>query len=483
MQAILLAAGTSNRFKTEKTKLIAPICGKEMITYPLQLLSRMNIPTTVVVGFQSDSLIDVIQKQDIYVVYVHQKEQQGTGHAVMSTQSEWDSEYILIMNGDMPLVTEDILESLYAKQRAQDAVVSIVIAHHDDPYTQYNRIKVTNDSVIIAEPSTEVDEDSYINTGIYIIKRSFLELYMVQNLFNDESMQEWHFSDIIMVANKMQQKIVTLTVPFDSVRDVNTMQDIWAVEQIKRAEIIKYWMNRGVRFTSAQTTVVDVDVTIEKGTLIGSGVHLLRGSTIGQDCVVDAFSIIENSVIADRVRVLSHSVINNSTIAAEVQVGPFAHIAFSSIDEKTIIGNFVEVNRTTIGVQTKAKHLTYLGDAHVGSKVNIGAGTITCNHNSVRKQKTIIEDNVYVGSNNSLVAPVTVGAYAFTAAGSIITDNVPAQALAIARSRQVNKLDYAPLIRARALAEVEELKKEQTPESCDTGTTFKGATLDHNSFI
>jgi bifunctional UDP-N-acetylglucosamine pyrophosphorylase/glucosamine-1-phosphate N-acetyltransferase len=222
------------------------------------------------------------------------------------------------------------------------------------------------------------------------------------------------------------------------------------MEQIKQAELINYWIAQGVRFIAAHTVQIDHDVHIGSGTIIDANVHLKRASKLGAGVIVHPFSIIDHSVLEDEAEIYAHSIIKNSHIGARAKIGPFAHVTENSIiQEGAIIGNFVEVKRSTIGKKSKAKHLAYLGDATLGNGVNIGAGTITCNHDGVQKHATIIKDGAYVGSNNTLVAPLTIEENAFTAAGSTITASVPQDALAIGRARQVIKEGYAKKLRAK----------------------------------
>ena len=208
-------------------------------------------------------------------------------------------------------------------------------------------------------------------------------------------------------------------------------------------------MNNGVQFLAPQTVILDVDVTIGMGTVIGVGVRLKHGSKVGAFCSLE-HSYTSASVFEDNVTILPYCVITNSVIQKHATIGPFAHVRNNSIcKENSVIGNFVEVNKTVIGESSKAKHLSYLGNATVGAEVNIGAGTITCNYDGFNKHETHIEDKVFVGSNTALVAPVTLEENSIIAAGSVITENVPANALAIARSRQVTKKEYAHHIRTR----------------------------------
>ncbi len=265
--------------------------------------------------------------------------------------------------------------------------------------------------------------------------------------------------------------VQALSVPFDDVRGVNTLQELWEVEQIKRSELIKHWMLRGVRFELAQSIHLDIDIEIGAGSFIGTGVHLLRGTKIGEECFLGAFSILANSQVGDGSTVHSHSVIQDSSIGCNVHVGPFARIRENGvIGDNAEIGNFVEVKNSTIGDKSKAKHLSYIGDAHIGSQVNIGAGTITCNYDGARKYKTIIEDNVFVGSNNTLVAPLHIGKESYTAAGSIITKDVPSESLAIGRARQENKIGYARELREKLASQ-----KDLANEDDDLSFNFRGA--------
>lgn len=466
LQAIVLAGG-NNTQTTRKTMLVEKICGKEMILYPTTLLTQLRIPTTVVVGYQKELIVEAITNQHDTITFAVQEEQHGTGHAIVCTQNLWHHDYILIMNGDIPLVTPEIIATLYKQHVQSEAQISFVMAHNSDPLSlSYGRVVKDNEYMQIIEPHVfngDLHEHCCINAGIYLVNRTFLQNHL-HEIRKCENKHVFYITDLVRIASEKKYPITTISVPFDIIRGINTYQELWAVEHIKRAELIKYWMDRGVRFSAAQTVHLDIDVTIGQGCFIGSGVHLLQGTIIGNNCTIEPFSIITQSVIEDYTTIHANSVISHSHIGMQAQIGPFAHIRNSTqIGSQAIIGNFVEVKQSIIGEQTRAKHLTYLGDAEIGSHVNIGAGTITCNHNGNVKQKTIIKDNAYVGSNNSLVAPVTIENNAYTAAGSVITQNVPANALAIARSRQTNKLDYyAQKLREKNNKEKKENNNDQT---------------------
>lgn len=441
-QAVILAGGKSTRFNTGRTKLAEKICGQELILYATKLFESLSLATTVVVGYQDELIRSIITKHHQTVQFAKQVAQLGSWDALACSHDLWNHENILIMNGDMPLVTKDIITQLITTHHEQNADVSFVIAHYNEPSSSYGRI-VTKDGIVSIVEAKEFTQDPHeyccINAGIYLVKKEFL-LSQMNAITRNELSNEFYLTDLIKNASLSGKKVVTVTAPFDRIRGINTLEELWACEQIKRSELIKYWMNNGVRFSGAQNSHIDVSVTIGAGTVIECGVHLRGTTTIGCAAYIGEFSSIENSILQDTVTVYSHSVIKESFLESGSCVGPFAHLRdHTTIKSNAEIGNFVEVKNSTIGTKSKAKHLSYLGDATVGNEVNIGAGTITANYDGVQKHKTIINDGAYIGCNTSIIAPVTVGADSLVAAGSVITDNVPDHALAIARSRQTIK--------------------------------------------
>jgi bifunctional UDP-N-acetylglucosamine pyrophosphorylase/glucosamine-1-phosphate N-acetyltransferase len=448
VQAIILGAGKSSRFNSNKTKLAEPICGQPMILFTTKLLAHLAIETTVVVGHEKEVVENIISNEHgDAITFIAQEQQLGTGHALACTEKHWTKDNILIINGDMPLVTEHIITNLYTQHTEKNATISFVTTCNPEPTGKaYGRVVTTENNIAIVEAKDftgNPQEHCCINAGIYLIKKDFLQNYITELKSNNAS-NEFYITDLIAIASNNGKNVTTISAPFDTIRGINTLQELWAAEQIKRSELINHWMDNGVRFSLAQNVHIDLNVTIGQGTFIECGVHLRGITAIGKNCHIYEFSSLENATLEDNVTVYSHSVINNSHIQSDTKVGPFAHVHKNSIlGKSTTIGNFVEVKNCTLGAHTKAKHLTYLGDATIGSCVNIGAGTITCNYNGVTKERTTIKNNAFIGSNNSLVAPVTVGENAFTAAGSTITTDVPDNALAIARAQQTNKPNYA----------------------------------------
>lgn len=455
IQAIIFAAGKSTRFNTGKTKLVEKICGQELIIYPLKILQKLTIPTTVVVGYQKDLITQTVERHCNTIQFVEQTEQLGTGHATKMTRHIWDHKYILLMKGDVPLITAKMIQDLFEQHIQTDATLTFITAHNDNPTGfSYGRVYKTDDNKVHIIRPHEIAKEKLqdyccINGGIMIANRDFLETAVDQVTRRGHS-NEFHMSDFINIATAENKKVSMVDVPFDYVRGINNFQELWAAEQIKRAELIRHWMDKGVRFITPQSAHVELNVQIGTGTFIGCGVHLLAGTKIGKDCVINSSSMIENATIGDKVTIHPHTIVRGATIHSHAQVGPFAHIQEgTTIGEHSEVGNFVEVKRTTIGTHTKAKHLSYLGDATIGSRVNIGAGSITCNYDGKQKHATIIKDYVFIGTNNSLVAPVTIHERAFTAAGSVITQDVPEDALAIGRARQVNKEGFSKRNRAK----------------------------------
>lgn len=452
VQAIVLAAGKSSRFKTGTTKLAYTLCGKEMVLYPLTMLQQLSLPTTMVVGYQKEILKDIVEKAQLTVTFVEQQEQKGTGHAVTLTKDQWSADHILVMNGDVPLVTAELIQQLIEKHCENNAVVSCIVSHNADPsLTGYGRV-ITKDGITSIVEAKDFTGDPTatccVNAGIYMFKRSFLEQYTEQLTPNNNA-KELYLTDLIGIASKAGLPLELVYAPFDMTRGINTLKELWTAEHIKRSELIAYWMDRGVQFTAAQTVHLDSDITIGAGTRVEAGVQITAGSHIGENCTIGAHALLHNAVLAAHVTIKPHSMVYDSTVATQAEIGPFAHIRNnSSIGAQSVIGNFVEISRSTVAEKTKIKHLAYAGDAHIGSHVNIGAGTIIANYNGVAKNKTVIEDHVFIGSNNCLIAPVTIAQHAMTAAGSTITEDVPENALAIARARQVNKEGYAHKVRS-----------------------------------
>lgn len=472
VQAIILAAGKSQRLKTGRTKLLEPINGQAMILYQTKLLEHLSVPTTLVVGYQKDLIQQLIIKEHgaKAFLFVEQFEQKGTGDALKCTQHLWLKDHILIMNGDVPLITEEVIELLHAKHLATNATITFITSH-DEGNSGYGKVVRRENRIMIVERTDYQlqlqGESCCINAGIYLFKKSFLQAY-IDKLIPNSLTGEYYITELIAIASGASLLVETVHVPFDRIRGINTQEELAATEQINRADIIRFWMEQGVRFIAPQNTYVDVMVKIGKGSTINPGVHLLGKTQIGEQVIIEPFAIINNSVIESKVFIKAHSVIEHSTIGQEATIGPFAFCRNNThVATLGAIGSFVECKNAHIDIGSKAKHLSYLGDVSIGKGVNIGGGTIVANHNGVEKNPTVIQDNVYVGANSVLVAPVILEEKSFIAAGSTITNDVPKETLAIARSRQVNKLGYAVKLRSRKVKSIQALETDQILDGID----------------
>lgn len=453
IQAIVLAAGKSSRFKSPKTKLSHKLCGKEIVTFPLQILSNLKIPTIMVVGYKKEELKTIVDNHKFdNISYCEQTKQLGTGHAVQCTQTLLTGNDILIINADMPLITQDIIEDIINKHKKSNATISFIISYNNNTNNSYGRVIKTNNKVEIIEAKDLKEQNKdlanykYINAGIYIIKKDFLKK-AIDSLEKSVTTSELYITDLVKKASDIGLTVNTIEVNLNFIRGINTQQELLEASQIKKHAIINDLMSNGVTFTDPESVTIDFDTQIKPGTTIESNVKLTNGTYIGSECTIESGSNISNSHIEDFITIKQNSIVHDSTIKNSAQIGPFAHIRKNSIiSEYANIGNFVEISNSTIGKYTKAKHLAYIGSSQIGSKVNIGAGTVTCNYNGFTKNITIIKDNAFIGSNCSLVAPITIGENAIVGAGSVITKNVPDNALAIERNDQVIKNDYAKIL-------------------------------------
>lgn len=302
LQAILLAAGGSTRFNTDKTKLGYDICGQKMIIRALSPMITHDIPTTVVVGHQKEDVTQIITEAEIpHISFVEQKERLGTGHAVLVTQKFWQADHILVMNGDMPLVTPEVIKQLWQTHLHNNATISIATTYCVDPEIAYGRIVETEGKVEVIEAKhfTEAITDyPYVNAGIYLIRRDFLEIYL-PHVQQNRVTKEFYITDLIKLASDNGYTITTSEAPFETIHGVNTLKQLAHVEQVKRTELIEHWMKQGVHFIMPHTVHIDEQVTIGKGTVIGAGVQLHGNTHIGTNCTIEPYCILENAVITD----------------------------------------------------------------------------------------------------------------------------------------------------------------------------------------
>jgi bifunctional UDP-N-acetylglucosamine pyrophosphorylase / glucosamine-1-phosphate N-acetyltransferase len=491
--AILMAAGQGTRMRSKLVKVLHPIAGRPMLGYGLELASRCAGEAVVaVIGHQAAKVKAAIEAQYASghaapsmpvrekgltahvkagrgstspeaprVLIAEQAEQLGTGHAVMQARTVFErtrggpAETFLILNGDTPLLSETTVRDLIRLHQADGAAVTLLTARIDDA-KGYGRIVRQHGAegrvarIVEERDASEVERAiREINVGTYVVDGAFL-FKALDELRPQNAQQEYYLTDIVELAVRQGRQVSALVAPnADEALGINTRQQLAAAERIVRGHINARWMAAGVTLRDPERTWIDADVEIGQDTVLYPNVTLEGRTQIGQDCVIHSHTRIVDSVLGDRVTVQDSCVIREARLESDNTVGPFAHLRPGAVLRRSAkVGNFVEIKKAELGEGTKANHLSYLGDARIGKDVNIGAGTITCNYDGFKKHETIIEDEVFVGSDTQFVAPVTVGRGAIIAAGSTITTDVPANALSIARSQQVNRDGWAAKRRA-----------------------------------
>ena len=352
--AVVIAAGRSSRFKGPTNKLLAPLCGRPLLYYPLKALTQCGVSVNVVVGAQADFIKQSIKDLAIShkISFSHQVQPRGTGDAVASSFAAWDeADHIVVVNGDMPLVSSDVVKHLMHQHMATRATVSFVTSAVLNP-TGYGRVVVDVHGTRIIEEKDCTNEErliSKINAGLYIFKRDFLEEALP--LLNSQNASgEFYLTDLVGRASQRGHVVTTVSVPFETVQGVNTIEEFWTVEHTLRSQLVRQWVERGVIFDNPSNLHLDVDVMIGANTRIGTGVLLLRGTVIGSDSVVSPFSILAHATVGNHTSIKSHTVIQDSVVGNECIVGPFVRIKNNSvIKDNVAIESFVELTGCTLG--------------------------------------------------------------------------------------------------------------------------------------
>ncbi|WP_269318566.1 bifunctional UDP-N-acetylglucosamine diphosphorylase/glucosamine-1-phosphate N-acetyltransferase GlmU [Exiguobacterium sp. KJ 601] len=444
--AVILAAGKGTRMKSKLYKVLHPVLGKPMVEHVVDQLDQIGVSRQIViVGHGAEAVQDTLGTR---VEYAVQEEQLGTGHAVQMAEAELagKSGATLVVCGDTPLLTAETLEALLAHHEAQQAKVTVLTAIADDA-TGYGRVVRGEDGnvtkVVEHKDASEAElAINEINTGTYVFDNELL-FNALKQVGNNNAQGEYYLPDVISIAKEAGEVVAAHTAPtFDETIGVNDRVALSQAEAIMRKRTNERLMREGVTFMDPASTYISPDVVIGSDTVIYPGTVILGKTTIGSECVIGPNSDIRNSVIEDHA-VVRQSVVTNSRIGEAAQVGPFAHLRQQAVlGANTRVGNFVEIKKSTFGDGAKASHLSYIGDASIGERVNLGCGSITVNYDGKNKFETVVEDDAFVGCNVNLIAPVKVGKGAIVAAGSTITSDVPEEALAIARERQTNKEGY-----------------------------------------
>jgi bifunctional UDP-N-acetylglucosamine pyrophosphorylase/glucosamine-1-phosphate N-acetyltransferase len=453
---IILAAGKGTRMKSDLVKVLHPLLGLPMLSYPIELsLSGIKAEKTiVVVGHQADRIQEMFK--GVRIKFAIQKEQLGTGHAVLQAipflQSFRDT--VLILCGDVPLVKVETLRAFIDTYRKNESTLSVLTAVVENPFG-YGRILRNSKGwleKIVEEKDASKKERMIgeINTGIFCVKASFL-MEGLREVGKENAQGEYYLTDLVEIAKKRGLRCSAHIVadPVE-VMGINTRVDLAIANEVLQQEKLRNLMLSGVTIVDPKTTYVDRGVEVGKDTVLYPSCHLQGKTKIGERCVIETNSKISDSIIGHDVTIRPNSVITESKIEEGAIIGPFAHLRpLSEIKKKAKIGNFVEVKKSVIGIGSKANHLAYIGDSLLGEDVNIGAGTIFCNYDGFEKHQTIIGNRVFVGSNVELVAPVKVGNGSSIGAGTTVTKDVPEGALAISRVKQKNIKGWSKRIEYR----------------------------------
>lgn len=441
--AMILAAGKGTRMKSAVSKMLHPLLGLSMLSYPLRALKKLEIGRQVVViGSSGQEVIDGFSDWS-GVSFAWQREQKGTADAAAMALTELEdfSGNILIVCGDVPLLRAETLHELLLRHKQTQAAVSVLSAVLPDGEF-YGRLVLDSAGELIriveARDASPVELDvRRINSGIYCVEADFLRQALA-GIGCDNAQGEYYLTDMVAEASQLGRKVIFLDVADpDEIMGINDREQLSKAEMLLAARIRRQWQGAGVTIRFPEQVTIETDVSIGMDATIEKGVSLKGKTVIGAGCYIGEGAILQDVHLGDRVRVLPYSVLEQAVVEADAQVGPFAHLRPGSLlREKAKIGNFVEVKKAEIGIGSKASHLSYIGDALVGNGVNIGAGTITCNYDGFKKHRTIIEDGVFVGSDSQFVAPVRIGKNALVGAGSTVTKNVPENAVVTSRSRQ-----------------------------------------------
>jgi bifunctional UDP-N-acetylglucosamine pyrophosphorylase / glucosamine-1-phosphate N-acetyltransferase len=442
LHVVVLAAGKGTRMKSQLPKVLHKISGLTIIERVIRTAAALQPASiTMVVGHGAEEVKRSLAKRT-RLQFVTQGQQLGTGHALLQTRPllEGKRGTVVLLSGDAPLLSVDSVKALLATHREAAAAATVITATFPRPFG-YGRIVRTSGKIskIVEERDTTTAQKAIteINSGIYAFDLAPL-FAALDSIGTSNKQGEYYLPDLIAIYRKQKRAIATWTVQrADEIRGINSRAELGEVTTMVRQQKNEELMAAGVTLIDPATTYVDADVVVGPDTVIYPCVFLEGNTKIGGACEIHSGARIVNSTIGDRVCVRNHTVVTDSTVEAGAFLGPFAHIRpGSNVGEDVHIGNFVELKKTDMGKGAKANHLAYLGDATIGPKTNVGAGTITCNYDGEKKHQTVIGAGVFVGSNSTLVAPVTLADGSYIAAGSAVTTDVPAGALAIGRARQ-----------------------------------------------
>lgn len=445
LKVIILAGGQGTRMKSKIPKVLHKVLDRTMIDYVIEASNDINASDIMVIVGHQSAMVKAVIGSDIK--YCYQKQQLGTGHAVMQALDFiGDDENILILYGDTPLIKQETLQKLVRIHNKEKNYATVISSFVDNP-TGYGRIVRENGifNKIVEQKDTNEKEAKIneINTGVYIFNSNALKTAL-NNLSNNNSQNEYYLTDTLELIKNTGNKVgIMIADDNEEFLGVNSKYELATAIKVMKKRINKQHMDNGITIEDPDNTYIGKDVIIGEDTVILPGCIIEGKTTIGSDCIIGPYARITSTEIKDCVNIAQSTVLS-SFINSYTTIGPYAYLRpNSNIGEHVKIGDFVEIKNSKIDDNTKVSHLTYIGDADVGKNVNFGCGTVTVNYDGKNKNRTIIEDDAFIGCNTNLIAPVKIEKNASTGAGSTITKDVPQNALAISRVKdQINKLDY-----------------------------------------
>lgn len=454
---VILAAGKGTRLNSARSKVLHEIGGKPLLGHVIAAASQVVAPEDIfaVIGHQAQQVRAAVSSTGIR--FVEQAEQRGTGHAIQcARQAIAAYQNILVLSGDVPLIRPETIAELWRFHQAEQAAMTILTAAPQNPFGYGRIVRKAADSpevaAIVEQKALTVEQKAIheINSGIYAFQTAPLLAHLDQLQANNAH-GELYLTDMAALLTAAGARVVAVQAAETAeVLGANTIAEMMDLDRTMRAQTAKKLMAAGVTIFRPETCVIDAEVEVAPDTVIEPYVQLLGRTKVGSQCLIRSYSVIENCVIGNSVLVRQNCVLSESSVGDGAKIGPFAHLRpGSEIGPEAHIGNFVETKKAKLGRGAKANHLAYLGDAEVGEGSNIGAGVITCNYDGVSKHQTRIGKNSFVGSDSTLVAPVTLEDEAYIGAGSCITKDVPAGALAVARAHQVTREGWVAAKKAR----------------------------------
>ncbi|MFC6322749.1 bifunctional UDP-N-acetylglucosamine diphosphorylase/glucosamine-1-phosphate N-acetyltransferase GlmU [Companilactobacillus baiquanensis] len=443
---IILAAGKGTRMKSKLYKVLQPVAGKAMVDHVLTQVEQLK-PDMIetVIGTGAEKVEDLLKDRTKYVL---QEEQLGTAHAVLQTEKDLGNKkgMTLVVSGDTPLFTAETFENLFNYHEKENAAVTVLTAHTDTPFSYGRIVREADGSVskIVEEKdATESEREiQEVNTGIYCFDNELLfkSLHAVKN---NNAQGEYYLPDVASILKEQGKKVVAYQMKdFSESIGVNDRIALSQAEKLMQKRINEAHMRDGVTLVDPDNTYIDYGVEIGNDTVVEPNVKIFGQTKIGSDCLIGSGSRLENATIEDNVKIIS-STVESATMHEGSDIGPNSHLRpKAEIGKDVHIGNFCEVKNAVIGDRTKVGHLSYVGDATLGTDINVGCGVVFVNYDGVKKWHSNIGDHSFIGSNSNIVAPVEMADHSFIAAGSTITSDIPKHAMAIARQRQTNKEDF-----------------------------------------